>query len=213
MLAFFRSLFLNFILFWCTGAPPQLDGRIVGGFEVNIEQVPWQVSLLNRGSQHCKFFFQFRRCVFDSNLISLSTLNIPLFLSTRRWFNNFSIMDSNRCPLYIVSVSRVFSSHIEYQLKSSVSKRSRKTVRELSVRAGSSKYNRNGQLYDIKRIVQHPLYNRGITDYDYSLLELTQRIQFDQTKQAIPLSNANERASTGTSCLVTGILNIAIYYS
>lgn len=32
---------------------PQLDGRIVGGFEIDIRQAPWQVSLHTDGSHFC----------------------------------------------------------------------------------------------------------------------------------------------------------------
>lgn len=32
---------------------PQLDGRIVGGFPMNITQAPWQVSLQTSGSHFC----------------------------------------------------------------------------------------------------------------------------------------------------------------
>lgn len=32
---------------------PQFDGRIVGGFEIDITQAPWQVSLQTRGSHFC----------------------------------------------------------------------------------------------------------------------------------------------------------------
>lgn len=32
---------------------PRLDGRIVGGFAMNITEVPWQVSLQLRGSHFC----------------------------------------------------------------------------------------------------------------------------------------------------------------
>lgn len=36
-----------------SGATPLLDGRIVGGFPVNITQVPWQVALLYTNKQIC----------------------------------------------------------------------------------------------------------------------------------------------------------------
>nr|ACT21116.1 female reproductive tract protease GLEANR_897 [Drosophila mojavensis] len=75
---------------------------------------------------------------------------------------------------------------------------------QLRVRLGSSESKRNGQLLDIKKIVNHKKYNYVTTDYDFSLLQLQEPIEFDATKQAVKLPKQGQEFKDGEMCYVSG---------
>lgn len=57
----------------------------------------------------------------------------------------------------------------------------------------------------MKRIVEHEKFNKTfIHNYDYSLLQLTEPLRFDETKQMIHLPNEDEKFPDGMLCSVSG---------
>ncbi|XP_055308418.1 trypsin-1-like [Sitodiplosis mosellana] len=150
-------LLLSTVLF-ATGAivgflpKPQLDGRIVGGFPIEISQVPWQVSLQTRGSHFC-----------GGSIIS------------EKW-----VLTAAHCTDAVPDSENIL------------------------VRLGTSEYAKGGAVHKVKRIVQHKKYDGRTIDYDYSLLELEDGIEFNDQVKPVALADAQEKMSDNTTCLVTG---------
>nr|WCR76448.1 trypsin-like protein [Sitodiplosis mosellana] len=132
---------------------PEFDGRIVGGFAVNITQAPWQVSLQRHGSHFC-----------GGSIIS------------KTW-----IVTAAHCTVAVGN-----------------------NAANIKVRVGSSLHNKDGELYAVKRVVKNENYNGQTIDYDYSLLELEEPLQLDDTKQAIQLHNFDEVFPDNTNTFVSG---------
>nr|WCR76449.1 trypsin-like protein [Sitodiplosis mosellana] len=132
---------------------PEFDGRIVGGFAINITQAPWQVSLQRNGSHGC-----------GGSIIS-----------------NTWIVTAAHCTVAYVN-----------------------NAENLKVRAGSSLHHEDGELYAVKRVIQNSKHNRKTKEYDFSLLELEEPLQFDDTKQAIQLHNFDEVFPDNTNAFVSG---------
>lgn len=131
---------------------PHLDGRIVGGFQINITQVPWQVSLQTYGSHFC-----------GGSIIG------------DKW-----ILTAAHCTSAVPH------------------------AQSYTIRIGSTLNKKGGTLYKVKRIVQHKQYNGRIVDFDYSLLELVDSIQFSESAQPITLPDDQDHVKDNQTCLVTG---------
>nr|AAB37260.1 early trypsin precursor [Culex quinquefasciatus]AAK50138.1 early trypsin [Culex quinquefasciatus] len=127
------------------------EGRIVGGFEVDIKDVPYQVSLRSFGSHIC-----------GGSIIS------------KRW-----ILTAAHCA--------------------SSADRPKETIR-----VGSSEKGSGGQILKLKRIVQHPQYDGSIIDYDFSLLELAEELELDDSHTTIALPEQDEPVTDGAICRVSG---------
>lgn len=56
----------------------------------------------------------------------------------------------------------------------------------------------------MKRIIQNEHFSSITVDYDFALLELTEPIHFDESKQAIQLHNFDEVFADDTKCLISG---------
>lgn len=72
------------------------------------------------------------------------------------------------------------------------------------MRVGSSEAAKGGELIQVAGIVQHKQFNYSSVDYDYSLLELSQEIHFDDTKKAIKLPVGDEEDADGVVVKVSG---------
>lgn len=66
-------------------------------------------------------------------------------------------------------------------------------------------------MHKVKRIIQHKQYNRRTTDFDYSLLELVESIQFNENAHSVALPDQQDRVNDNTTCLVTGWGNTQSY--
>lgn len=78
------------------------------------------------------------------------------------------------------------------------------TADRLSVRVGSSYRRDGGSLVQVKRIIEHENYKYPRHDYDVSLLELDQPVNFNDSIQTVALPNENTNVPDGTPCVVTG---------
>ncbi|XP_055596185.1 trypsin 5G1-like [Uranotaenia lowii] len=75
----------------------------------------------------------------------------------------------------------------------------------LSVRMGSSNYNKGGVEIKVKRSIRHPKYGIDTTsDYDFALLELDRKIDFTKSIKPIKLPKQDGAVPDGTMCTVSG---------
>lgn len=72
------------------------------------------------------------------------------------------------------------------------------------VRVGTTNKSKGGSLHKVKRIVQNEMFNRYSIDYDFSLLELQDSIEFNENVQPIKLVDSDQKIIDNTMCLVTG---------
>jgi trypsin len=71
------------------------------------------------------------------------------------------------------------------------------TTTLLSVRVGSSFFASGGTIVRISRIIDHPSYDSRTIDYDYSILELAEKLQFSDSVQPIPIPEQGEEVPEG----------------
>lgn len=69
---------------------------------------------------------------------------------------------------------------------------------------GTAEAGKGGEVIQVARIVRHKNYNPTLIDFDYSLLELSREIHFDDTKQPIKLPEADEHDNDGVMVRVSG---------
>lgn len=74
----------------------------------------------------------------------------------------------------------------------------------MSIRAGSASNRKGGDIYAVKKIYQHPDFDRAVIDFDYALLELEDEIELDETKQIVKLHDQDEEIADGTTCTISG---------
>lgn len=61
-----------------------------------------------------------------------------------------------------------------------------------------------GTVFEVDKIVKHPLYNSAITDFDYTLVKLKKTITFNDRQQPIKLASAGKAIADGTAVLTSG---------
>lgn len=74
----------------------------------------------------------------------------------------------------------------------------------IMVRAGSDMTKSGGVLVGVQKIHQHEKYNNQLIDFDYSLLQLAQPLNFSKSIQPIGLPDQDDPVEDGTMCLVSG---------
>lgn len=75
----------------------------------------------------------------------------------------------------------------------------------IRIRIGSNKHSSGGTLLSVQRIVQHEQHDSRIrSDYDFSLIELNEKIEFNEKSKAIALIGKDQAVEDDTICLVTG---------
>lgn len=77
-------------------------------------------------------------------------------------------------------------------------------ARDLAVRIGSSEKAKSGSIHRVKRIVQHKKFSSKTIGYDFSLLELEDRVQSSEKTRAVTLIRKDQNVKDNTPCLVTG---------
>lgn len=123
--------------------------KIVGGFQADIADFPYQVSLLRHDRHHC----------------------------------GGSIIDKG----WILTAAHCMG---------------QRNASYYSVRVGSSEHATGGQQIPVKAIHIHPEYASDNFDFDFSLLELDEALEFGEAVQPIVL--AQEEPSGEDLCLVSG---------
>lgn len=74
----------------------------------------------------------------------------------------------------------------------------------LGLRVGSTYRSTGGIVVGLNNIYQHPKYNRTITDYDISVLEVSSALPFGSTVQPIPLPESDYLFVPGKISQITG---------
>lgn len=76
-------------------------------------------------------------------------------------------------------------------------------VQTLAVRVGSSKHTSGGTTIKLKNYVNHPKFNAVTLDYDFSILELENALEFNDKVRSISLPNENLKIYDGTMCEIS----------
>lgn len=154
---------------------PKMDGRIVGGFEIDIKDVPWQVSLHTNGSHFC-----------GGSIIS------------PKW-----ILTAAHCTLYVSSNISIITWANITLLLSFHSRKIDSDPKRLVIKSGTN-FHENGTESKVKRIIADAKYSNQTRTYDFALLELENELELDETRKVIKLAESNDHHIDGSMCLVTG---------
>ncbi|XP_043583888.1 trypsin-7-like [Bombus pyrosoma] len=77
-------------------------------------------------------------------------------------------------------------------------------VKAFHVRAGTSRYYEGGDIYGVQSVVIHPAFNAINYDYDVGLVELSDSITYDSTKQSIKLPKTHSMIDDDSLVKVLG---------
>lgn len=80
----------------------------------------------------------------------------------------------------------------------------RRQAKGFTVRVGSTSNQSGGLVVEVRRFFQHGRYKPRTLDFDYSLIQLSTRLNFTNQTQPIALPSANYRILDGTMCTVSG---------
>lgn len=129
--------------------------RIVGGYELNITEVPWQASLQMEGVRH---------------------------------FCGGSIIGQQ----WILTAAHCVT---EYEEDST----------PLRVLVGITHKEKNVPSLKTAKVFVHPSYDEESTDYDFALIRLTEKINYNEKVNSIKLPDINDTdLAAGTLCLISG---------
>ncbi|XP_043256100.1 trypsin-7-like [Colletes gigas] len=77
-------------------------------------------------------------------------------------------------------------------------------VKSFHVRAGTASYYKNGDVYAVKNVLSHPAFSEYNYDYNVGIVELSENIRYDNTKQPIRLPKFHSTISDGSRVQVLG---------
>lgn len=75
---------------------------------------------------------------------------------------------------------------------------------DLSIRAGSTYYNEGGQVFQVKKIHQHPNFDNNTYDFDVSILELENPLQFGPRVRSVSLATSGTNINSGLDGYASG---------
>lgn len=75
---------------------------------------------------------------------------------------------------------------------------------DLQVRVGSVYKDKEGDIFEVDKVILHPWYYGGNMDYDYGLILLDGVLQFNERVQPIKMTNEGSLLDTGKQCLSSG---------
>lgn len=81
---------------------------------------------------------------------------------------------------------------------------SQRKASDFKVRLGSSHTSHDGLLLNVTELIQHENFNYSNVDYDYSLLKLSEEIEFDESRKPVKLPDSKYNFTDGTKCYVSG---------
>lgn len=175
------------------GGPVRGTGRIVGGFEIAQQLVPYQVSLEYQNSHICGGSIppKFRRQV-AYYIIFFSPPKGSIIAP--KW-----VLTATHCTWdarkVIASLLTFSTSTGTYGLPSAY----------FAIRAGSAILQSGGDVIKVAKIIQHSDFDRITYDFDFCLLQLATKIVLDGTTKApIPLPEADTPIPFNTPLLVSG---------
>lgn len=74
--------------------------------------------------------------------------------------------------------------------------------KSITIRAGSTSHQKGGSIVQVKRLIQNEKYNSTQHDYDFGLIELTDKLNFSNNIQSIALPTTKDDVKNGTICSV-----------
>lgn len=77
-------------------------------------------------------------------------------------------------------------------------------LNDFTIRVGSSWRGTFGEIINISRIIDHPNYSMPPVKYDFTLIQLSQPLIFDERIQPIELPDVDTTIADGTLCITTG---------
>lgn len=77
-------------------------------------------------------------------------------------------------------------------------------AKSITVRVGSKSSRKGGSVVEVNQIIQPTEYDPPNHDYDFSLLELAEPLNFTNRIQKIALPNATDLIKDGSICLISG---------
>ncbi|XP_076482324.1 trypsin-7 [Bombus vancouverensis nearcticus] len=161
--------------------PGPAESRIIGGEKVAIEEYPFAVSITCDRSSRSIWHLE-NRCL--SSQVSLQ--NNGTF---------FGHQVEHFCGGGIVGEKWIITS-AQCAL--------RVEVKAFHVRAGTSRYYEGGDIYGVQSVVIHPAFNAINYDYDVGLVELSDSITYDSTKQPIKLPKTHSMIDDDSLVKVLG---------
>lgn len=72
----------------------------------------------------------------------------------------------------------------------------------MTIRVGSPSHLGGGSIVRVKRLIQNDKYIPTEQDYDFGLIELTEKLVFTKTIQSIALPSTDDDVKDGTLCAV-----------
>lgn len=124
-----------------------------------------------------------------------------------RWSHHRSKMDINCSSLHTVrkSIQFFYAENENRKLSKMYLNLFRKRISTaFSVRVGSTHKRRGGRVMKIKRFYQHSRFNRNTLDYDFTLVELKEPLDYTEYIQPARLPTGTTRVPDGRRCLVSG---------
>ncbi|KAK3913456.1 Trypsin-7 [Frankliniella fusca] len=74
----------------------------------------------------------------------------------------------------------------------------------VSIRAGSSLSESLGEVVNVKKVIEHPKYNRAATDYDVCIFQLEGPVSLSWRAQPVRLVRSGQQVADGTYAIVSG---------
>lgn len=72
----------------------------------------------------------------------------------------------------------------------------------MTIRAGSPSHQIGGSIVHVKRLIKNEKYNSTQHDYDFGLIELTDKLNFSKNIQSVALASASDNVKDDTICAV-----------
>jgi trypsin len=80
-----------------------------------------------------------------------------------------------------------------------------KLTKDLTIRVGTEKIQKDGEVFKVKSVKNHPRFSLFTFDNDFSLIELTTKIpMIPGSREIIEIPSENDEISEGTEALVSG---------
>lgn len=70
----------------------------------------------------------------------------------------------------------------------------------MTIRAGSPSHQVGGLIVHVKRLIQNEKYNSTQHDYDFGLIELSNKLNFTKNIQSVALASASDEIKDATIC-------------
>lgn len=164
------------------------DGRIYGGYSIDITDAPYMVHV-----QYIKEYLPNNRAVFSNCGGTILRKNLILTAGHCKTKYLFIIKNKNEPRFFQSGTKNLTSGAI------------RKSDRYI-IRVGSSLKSSGGKIHKVSRVFVHPKFVGGSNNYhhDVGLLQLSKDIYYDDSASYTTLVHSNDVINPGTDGVVSG---------